>query len=391
MAIKTPPYFKWRDGRPRWEPGPGVRALKFQGRDLKDDNGRWLGLEGAITAAEALNDEVKACRDGAPRRAPATPISHERTCRLLAERYYASADFQLLAESTQADYRRKIGLFLGTEFGTASVRAVTKPQALGFWQQSYDKRGHAMANGIKASVSAMFSYAELIGWRNEESNPFLKLRRPKLPPRIAIWTPDKAQAMVTISDTIALPEVGDAIVIGLHTSQRLGDVLDMPLRTFASDRVALTQMKRKALIDAPMTSQLKARMTKVRERYAARSVIDLDAKAIVDLSGKAYDRYAFNKAYRAVRDETVAQHPEFEVDLRFAPRLSELTFQDTRDTAVTRLALAGCTLPQIAAITGHKPAHITSVIQHYLALDVAMADEAIARLSIWLDTNRIAI
>jgi integrase len=34
---------------------------------------------------------------------------------------------------------------------------------------------------------------------------------------------------------------------------------------------------------------------------------------------------------------------------------ADLHFHDLRGTAVTRLALSGCTTPQIAAITGHSP------------------------------------
>ena len=57
----------------------------------------------------------------------------------------------------------------------------------------------------------------------------------------------------------------------------------------------------------------------------------------------------------------------------------------------TRLAMARCTLPMIAAITGHSPEHITSVIKHYLALNSAIADEAIRLLSDWLERSEIAI
>ena len=35
-------YLKWRDGRPRWEPGPTLRAKGWKGRDLKSEQGEWL-------------------------------------------------------------------------------------------------------------------------------------------------------------------------------------------------------------------------------------------------------------------------------------------------------------------------------------------------------------
>ena len=36
----------------------------------------------------------------------------------------------------------------------------------------------------------------------------------------------------------------------------------------------------------------------------------------------------------------------------------EVAFTDLRGTAVTRLALAGCTVPQICMFTGHKAAEV---------------------------------
>ena len=58
-----------------------------------------------------------------------------------------------------------------------------------------------------------------------------------------------------------------------------------------------------------------------------------------------------------------------------------LTFNDLRGTAVTRLALAGCTEAEIATITGHSLRDIHSILDaHYLHRDPALADSAIRKL-----------
>ncbi len=50
-------------------------------------------------------------------------------------------------------------------------------------------------------------------------------------------------------------------------------------------------------------------------------------------------------------------------------------------TAVTRLARAGCTVPEIASITGHSNADVSSILdQPYLASDPAIAKSAISKL-----------
>lgn len=54
----VPAYFKWRSGRPRWEPGPSLRAKGVRGRDLKDTKGLWLNAEDAIAAADMINQTL---------------------------------------------------------------------------------------------------------------------------------------------------------------------------------------------------------------------------------------------------------------------------------------------------------------------------------------------
>jgi integrase len=58
-----------------------------------------------------------------------------------------------------------------------------------------------------------------------------------------------------------------------------------------------------------------------------------------------------------------------------------LRFNDLRGTAVTRLALVGCSEPQIASITGHSLRDVRSILdRHYLHRDPALAMDAIRRL-----------
>jgi integrase len=58
-----------------------------------------------------------------------------------------------------------------------------------------------------------------------------------------------------------------------------------------------------------------------------------------------------------------------------------VTFNDLRGTAVTRLALVGCTEAEIAAITGHSLRDVRSILDaHYLHRDPALADAAITKL-----------
>ena len=62
-------------------------------------------------------------------------------------------------------------------------------------------------------------------------------------------------------------------------------------------------------------------------------------------------------------------------------KIEGVTFHDLRGTAVTRLAIAGCTEAEIATISGHSLAEVRSILdQNYLSRDYALAKSGIAKL-----------
>jgi hypothetical protein len=382
MKLRIP-YLQWRGGRPRWEPGPGLRSKGWKGRDLKDEGGAWLDLNAAVEAAEAINAEVEAWRaSGTPRRRPAATSKPTRTAVDLWDAYRRSPRYTRMAVSTQADYRRKAAVFLGA-FGADHVGAIDKARLYRWWEALFAQRGHAMANGVLAVARAMLSHATRIGWRAD--NPAAALGLDSVPPRQVFWLPEEVVAIVAAADAIGAPSVGDAVIIALHSGQRLGDVLTMPDRIFEQRRIRLSQAKMKsrggALVDAPMTHALHARVAEIKARKNRAKLTRIDTLVLRDDTGQPYDAHSFNKAFRRARQAAAET----------CPGMAEKRFQDLRDTAVTRLALAGCELPQIAAITGHSLTSITQIIKHYLVLQPEMADAAIAKLSAWLGAQEIAL
>jgi integrase len=59
-----------------------------------------------------------------------------------------------------------------------------------------------------------------------------------------------------------------------------------------------------------------------------------------------------------------------------AAGITDLHLHDLRSTAVTMLAEAGCTVPQIAAITGHSLKTVTTIFESYLSRARALAEQA---------------
>jgi hypothetical protein len=54
---------------------------------------------------------------------------------------------------------------------------------------------------------------------------------------------------------------------------------------------------------------------------------------------------------------------------------------DLRGTAVVRLAIAGATVPQIGAVTGHSLKDVEAILDaHYLGRDIQLAEAAVQKL-----------
>lgn len=414
MAKIRVRYFKWRNGRPRWEPGPALRRLGLVGVDLKNASGQWLSEGDAIMRAQALNAEADAQRLGSkpPQRGiPRVPHS----CEDLWERYRQSTKFTELAEATRYDYEAKAQPFLygftatrHQEFGARtikpgeriegfapySVAAIDKPIMFGFAEILAFQKGKSMGLGIVAVARRLFSFAELIGWRSENSNPAFRLELARPAPRLRLGTPAEIAALVSASDAMPvmdrhgrqrglLHSMGDAIVLALHSGQRQRDVLAMPDTIVDAERIRLSQFKTGAAVDVKMTPACSARMAAAKGRSRAGDVVPLDARPIIVHEGtrEAYNAHTFRHLYADVRAEAA----------KACPSVADLQFLDLRDTAVTRLALAGCSKWQIASITGHSFESIDRILKHYLVLSAEFADPAIDLLVAWMEKEGIAI
>ena len=62
-----------------------------------------------------------------------------------------------------------------------------------------------------------------------------------------------------------------------------------------------------------------------------------------------------------------------------AAGIVDLHFHDIRDTTVTMLAEAGCTLPEIVSITGHTLRRAQDILDEYLARTSKLSESAIAK------------
>jgi integrase len=148
-----------------------------------------------------------------------------------------------------------------------------------------------------------------------------------------------------------------ALALGLYTAQRRGDVVRMGRQHMRDGVVAVRQQKTGAALAIPVHPQLQTII-------AATPLGHLTL--LTTKTGKSYGANDFSEQFRSWCDAAgLPQH---------------CTFHGLRKAALTRLADAGCTVHQIAAMSGH--ANLKEVERYTKAADQArLAREAMTRMA----------
>jgi integrase len=181
-----------------------------------------------------------------------------------------------------------------------------------------------------------------------------------------IWLPEHIAAFMKLAPI----EMQRALILGLHTGQREGDLLRMPWSAYDRARISLRQGKARRggklgpLIEIPCTSALR------------RMLDDMDRVSPLILTTKTGQ--SFKKRYFArLWDEAMTKAGLQSVMLPGSDQPVELHSHDLRGTAVTLLSEAGCTPQQIATITGHSLKTVHRILERYLARTRGLAEQAI--------------
>jgi integrase len=176
-----------------------------------------------------------------------------------------------------------------------------------------------------------------------------------------IWTLDDEASFLKIAPKhLHLP-----LILALWTGQRQGDLLRLPWSSYDGSTIRLKQSKsmrrggRPVRVTIPVGAPLKAALDRAAKvKHGPIILTSTDKKPWTSDGFHASWRKACKKA-----------------------GIIGVTFHDLRGTAVTRLALAGCTEAEIATITGHSLRDVRSILDaHYLHRDPALAESAIRKL-----------
>jgi integrase len=268
--------------------------------------------------------------------------------------YQASDEFRGLAPRSRTDYIRKIKL-IEKEFGDFPLSALTDRRTRGIfktWRESL-----AVASRRQADY-AWVVLARVLSWGMDRGlvlvNPCARGGRLYRGSRAEkIWTADDEAAFLKSGPT----HLHLALTLALWTGQRQGDLLRLPWSAYDGSKIRLRQSKGGVRVAIPVGAPLKAALDGADKR----SVIIL-----TNSSGEPWTSDGFRASWRKACKRA---------------GVVGVTFHDLRGTAVTRLAIAGCTEAEIATITGHSLRSVRAILDtHYLSRDPSLAESAIRKL-----------
>jgi len=266
--------------------------------------------------------------------------------------YKASEDFRGLQPRTKADYLKLIAK-IEKAFGTLPLAALEDPRVTKDFLEWRD----SMANSPRQADYAWTMLKRLLSWGRARG---MTLYRP--PERIErLYSVDRSEKIWEEQHLAAFMAVASeplqrALVLALETGQRQGDLLTLPWSAYDGQWIRLRQGKTGRRVNVPVTRRL-ARILDGTKRTAT--------TILTNGRGISWEGDSFRNAWW--------------VACRKA-KITDLHFHDLRGTAVTRLAEAGCSHPEIAAITGHSMHAVDVILDKYLARTDKIALAAIAKL-----------
>lgn len=314
-------YFAWKSGpRLRGEPGTAEFIASY--------------------------NEAVACRVALPR---GTLLS-------VLQQYQVSEDFRALADSTRRSY---IALIKRIEkhFGDFPLSALTDRRSRGIFMEWRDQI--AASAGRRQADYAWAVLARVLSW---SFNRGLVAANPCERGGRLYRSGGRAEMVWTAADEAAFLERAPAhlhlpLLLALWTGQRQGDLLRLPWSGYNGTHIRLQQGKNGVRVVIRVGAPLKAALDAMPKRSPI---------ILTNSDGKPWTSDGFRASWgKACK----------------AAGVVGVTFHDLRGTAVTRLALAGCSEAEIGTITGHSLRSVRAILDtHYLNRDPELGENAIRKL-----------
>ena len=272
------------------------------------------------------------------------------TISALIDAYLISPEWTGLADRTKKTYSTYIR-DLG-KVGHVRVGDVQRRDLLTYRDAIIGQRGRGAAQGFIRMTSTLFGWAVDRGWiAHSPATRIKSLGRGSL----RAWTAQQADAAQA-----GLPEhLRRVVILARYTGQRRGDLCAMTWAAFDGETIRVRQQKTGAQLVIPCHPALREELLRWKQ----------DARSVMILT---------NTIGRPWQPEHLSHVlPAALVELGLP---SDLNVHGLRKLAATSLADAGCSVHEIAAITGHRT---LSMVAFYTASadQERLASAAIIRLT----------
>jgi integrase len=331
-----------------WQPKGILREAGFLPRRLAE---RTNDLADAIREAEALNRELDAWRAGQ------RPVAVQPgTMPWLVKLYRSDPRYCDLAAKTQRGYDQCLAIIeaWSGRAGHPPLATIQRKHVAIFYRSM--AATPAKASAVLRVLRLLLAFA--VDQGELDRNPAEKMRLKVSPPRDQIWMPEQIETFVATAETKGRASIGLAAELGAGLGQREGDCIRLGWSQYDGSAVQLRQRKTGKLIAAPAIDSLRRALD-----AAPRTAVTI---VVSERTGRSYTEDNFTHLFREIADA--------------AGLPPDLQFRDLRRTAVVRLAEAGCSVPEIAAITGHSLRTAAQILEVYLPRNATMARNAITRL-----------
>lgn len=305
--------------------------------------------------------------------APALIGTFEAVC----ASYLASTGYRALSPAAQKLNRLYIDK-LRAMYGSLPAAAITRPAVVALRERESGRPW--FATHLLAKLRLVLGHGVDIGVL--KINPALKPGGVKPPKRHAVWSQDQTERMLAA----ARPSIRLACALMLYTAQRPTDVLHMKVQQ-VDDRagrlwLSLRQRKTNELIDvpchrtvAPLILERMAEQAAAIRRHAAGErvpTVEMSPLLVPSPTGKpwayrnfsrAWDRARRSADWRLARELLAANIDRPAIRARL---LKGLQRRDLRRTSMVRMAEAGATTAQIAAVSGHTIDQTSRILDTYI-------------------------
>lgn len=161
------------------------------------------------------------------------------------------------------------------------------------------------------------------------------------------------------------PEIGKCMLSFMYTGQRPMDCLLMLPSVYDGIRIHVVQEKTSARLPIKAHKKVKPMFDAAVARSKRLARI---GDPVIDLKFEGADLYShMSKRWDDIMVMCIEEYPT----------MKGLQRRDVRRTAVVRLSEVGCTVPEIASVTGHTIQSVHNILEHYLVRTKKMADNAI--------------